>query len=167
MKNTTGILLLFILFGINFGTEPLPPPFYRYSISGSLVCDTLNDKSNFSVLFYAKMKGDSVYSVVTGNKELGVNYSISKVSSEGNFQLLVNSHLFYDSIKVGYFNQFESTIMFSSGIKIEEDKLEKIFGTYTKNTNGGCSSCSTDPQTETIIKNYYYNNPNLSINICN
>lgn len=56
MRSVKTILLISILIilTISFATSPEPPPHFRYHVSGNVVCDTLSDLSNFTVVLYGK-----------------------------------------------------------------------------------------------------------------
>lgn len=53
-KNILLLLFIFLLMNFNFGSEPVLPPYLQYVVSGSLVCDTLISKSNFTVAVWGK-----------------------------------------------------------------------------------------------------------------
>lgn len=88
------------LFGINFGNSPLPPPYYKYIVTGSVLCDSLIDKSNFSIQLYGKSNNyQNSYEPILVS---GLNYEIplALTDTSGIYYLNVNNEFFYDSIKV-------------------------------------------------------------------
>ena len=164
IKNILNIILLFILLGITFGAEPIPPPFYKYSLSGYLQCDTLTSKSNYSILFYARKMDDSSFVLIDGISELGNQHPIDVTKQDGSFNLIINSYFLFDSVRVGLIDN-NNVVVFSTALKIDENSLQQVLEDYVASNNSGCNSCSSNP-TETRIKNYFYKADNINFNIC-
>lgn len=164
IKNILSIILLSILLGINFGSEPILPPFYKYSLSGYLQCDTLTNKSNYPILFYARKIEDSSFLLIDGISELGNQHPVDVTKQDGSFNLIINSYFLFDSVKVGLINK-NNVVVFSTAHKIDENNLQPVLEEYVPSSNSGCNSCSSNP-TETRIKNYFYKVENIIFIMC-
>ena len=70
IKQKFSLLIIFLILSISFATSPVPPPYYSYNISGSVVCDSLEDLSNYSVILMGigseEYYNDSTYVVFEG-----------------------------------------------------------------------------------------------------
>jgi len=160
------VLIILIVFGINFGNSPLPPPYYKYIVTGSVLCDSLIDKSNFTIQLYGKSNNyQNSYEPILVS---GLDYEIplALTDTSGFYYLNVNNEFFYDSIKVALFG-FRNQIIFSEAYFIDKNlniPVESIGDDIE--TSSGCSSCSTNPAKVKRTIRYEYNLA-TSINYCN
>ena len=168
MRTKTFLLLsiILILFGINFGNEPSLPPYYKYTVTGTVLCDSLVDKSNITVQLHGKSNQyQNSYEPILIS---GIDYEIpiSLTDTAGFYYLNVNSHFFYDSLKVAVVNN-QQGIIFSEPYFINKD-LNLTIEEFSDDieTTSGCSSCSTEPTKVKRIIRYEYNLA-TSINYCN
>ncbi len=159
-----GLILLTVLFGLSWGTEPILPPYYSYSVSGVLKCDSISDKSNYTILFAGRELKDSAFSVIGGAEGFGNQHSIDVTDRSGAFNLLVNHQFLFDSIRTGYIGS-DNTLKFGKAYKVDTDKLIEIMENVPRGNNVGCSSCTTET-TEMRIRNYYYKLENADVDIC-
>jgi len=156
-KNILIVVFIFLLMILNFGNEPTPPPYHQFVISGSIFCDTLADKSNYTIGVWGKTNlfGDEFQQIKhTG---LGIEYPIVLSDSLGRYTLQVNYYYFLDSIKLGIIQPQQSTI-FSESYPI--DQSTGIPEERYSNGDGGsgCNSCTTEhtAATKRIIKYQYH-----------
>jgi len=160
------VLTILSLFGINFGNSPLPPPYYKYIVTGSVLCDSLIDKSNFTILLYGKSNNsqNSYEPILVSGLDFEIPLALTDTS--GFYYLNVNNEFFYDSIKVALFG-FRNQIIFSEAYFIDKNlnlSIESISDDIE--TSSGCSSCSTNPAKVKTTIRYEYNLA-TSVNYCN
>lgn len=168
MKTKTFLLIstILILFGINSGNSSLPPPYYKYIVTGSVICDSLADKSNFTIQLYGKSNAYQFSYEPIKNSSLGYEIPLALTDTAGHYFLIVNNEYFYDSIKValfGFRNQviFNEPYFINKGLNLAiEDINDDI------ETTSGCSSCASEPIRVKRIVRYEYNLA-TSINYCN
>jgi hypothetical protein len=157
VKFILSIFIILMVFGINFGNSPLPPPYYKYIVTGSVLCDTLIDKSNFTIRLYGKSNNyqDTYKPILTSR--LGYEIPIVITDTTGFYYLNVNNEFFYDSIKVALINHSNPTV-FSEPYFIDKNlniAIEEVGNDIE--TSGGCSSCSSEPTQVRRIIRYEYN----------
>lgn len=155
-KNILIVTLIFLLMIVNFGTEPTPPPYHQFVISGSVFCDTLTDKSNYTIGVWGKVNFHNEDFLQIKNTGLGIEYPIVLSDSLGNYTLLVNNYYFLDSIKLGIIQPQLPTI-FSESYSIDQSTGipdER----YYNDGGSGCNSCTTEhtAATKRIIKYQYH-----------
>lgn len=159
MKTKTALFFLSILmiFGINFGNSPLPPPYYKYIVTGSVLCDSLIDKSNFTIQLFGKSNNyQNNYEPILASG-LDFETPLTLTDTSGFYYLNVNNEFFYDSIKVALFG-YRSQVIFSEPYFINKDlnlAIENISDDIE--TSSGCSSCSSEPTKVKTIIRYEYN----------
>ncbi len=165
IKLFLSILFIMVVFGINFGTSPTIP-YHKYFVNGFVLCDSIYDKSNFTIQLFGK-------SVESLNDYLPISYSnldferpIVLTDSSGSFLIVANSYLFFDSIKVAIIHP-RGSIIFSEANFIDRNLAVPIQGQGEDiSTSSGCSSCSDEPTSFNFILRYeHYLNAN--INYCN
>lgn len=164
LKNKYYILLVIIACSINYGNEPLPPPFYKYSISGHIVCDTLKTKANYAVLLYGKYDDISEYHLIAGSEGLGNQKELSVTNTGGYFSLLINDYNRLDSIKIGVLGR-NNIIRFSQIYSLDKSKFQEVLKEYSNKSGSGCSSCASE-STQLVISNYYYQQENVQVDLC-
>ena len=160
------VLTILFLFEINFGNSPLPPPYYKYIVTGSVLCDSLIDKSNFTIQLYGKSNNsqNSYEPILVSGLDFEIPLALTDTS--GFYYLNVNNEFFYDSIKVALFG-FRNQIIFSEAYFIDKNlnlSIESISDDIE--TSSGCSSCSTNPSKVKRTIRYEYNLA-TSVNYCN
>ncbi len=155
-------IAILLMFSINFGTSPLPPPYYTYKISGTIFCNLLNSGESYSVLLYGKpAKGyfsyfnDSTYHPIEGMGNYN-EHPIDNTDSEGEYYLRVDSETRFDSIKVGIILPNER-IVYSIPKHIDAENLKVISEEYDPSVYGavGCSGCSTENIKTRVVKYNY------------
>ena len=159
-------LILFMLFGVNFGTSPLPPPYHKYIVSGSVVCDSLIDKSNFTIQLYGKSNLYQNSFEPIGISALDYEIPVVLTDTSGFYRLIVNNEFYYDSLKVALYglrNQIIFSLVYSAN---DAQKIPLESFSDDIETSSGCSSCSTEPEKvkRTIRYEYYLT---TSVNYCN
>jgi len=166
-KNILIALFIFLLMMVNFGSEPTPPPYHQFVISGSLFCDTLVDKSNYTIGVWGKVNLQSEEFLQITNTGLGVESPIVLTDSLGNYTLIVNYYYFLDSIKLGIIQPQLPTI-FSESYSIDQSTGIPDERYYNIDDGGsGCNSCTTEHTvaTKRIIK-YQYHLDSTRIFLC-
>ena len=161
IKLFLSILFIIVVFGINFGTSPTIP-YHKYFVNGFVLCDSIYDKSNFTIQLFGK-------SIESLNDYVPISYSyidferpLVLTDSTGNFSIVANSYLFFDSIKVTIIHP-RGAIIFSNPNFIDKNFAFAIQGQGEDiNTTGGCSSCTDEPMSANYIIRYEHN---LSANI--
>lgn len=156
-KNILIVTLIFLLMIVNFGTEPTPPPYHQFVISGSVFCDTLTDKSNYTIGVWGKVNFHNEDFLQIKNTGLGIEYPIVLSDSLGNYTLLVNNYYFLDSIKLGIIQPQLPTI-FSESYSIDQTTGIADERYYNNDGGSGCNSCTTEhtAATKRIIKYQYH-----------
>ena len=168
MKKKSFLLIsaILILLGINFGNEPSLPPYYKFTVTGTVLCDSLVDKSNFTIQLYGKSNNyQNSYEPIL-NSGLDFEIPLTLTDTAGHYFLIVNNEFFYDSIKIALFG-FRNQIIFSEPYYINKD-LNLPIETLSDDieTTSGCSSCSTEPTKVKKIIRYEYNLA-TTISYCN
>ena len=169
-KNILIALFIFLLMIVNFGNEPTPPPYHQFVISGSLFCDTVADKSNYTIGVWGKVNLHNEDFVQISNTGLGIEYPIVLSDSLGNYNLLINYYYFLDSIKLGIIQPQLPTI-FSESYSIDQTTGipdERYYNNdYYSDGGSGCNSCTTEHTAATtqIIK-YQYHLDSTRIYLC-
>lgn len=158
-KNIFFLLLVFLLMSINFGSEPTPPPYHQFVVSGILVCDTLVDKSNYTVAIWGKsIHFENEFRQIK-NTGLDYEHTLVLTDSLGKYSLLVNSAYFLDSLKIGLIEPQHSPI-FSSSYPVDKNNRITDERVFNGESGAGCSSCSTEltenTETTLIIKYQYH-----------
>jgi hypothetical protein len=160
-KNILIVAFIFLLMIVNFGNEPIPPPYHQFVISGSVFCDTLVDKSNYTIGVWGKVNLHGEDFLQINNTGLGFEYPIVLSDSLGNYNLLVNNYYFLDSIKLGIIQPQLPTI-FSESYSIDQTTGipdERYYNNDNYNDgSSGCNSCTTEHTATTaqIIKYQYH-----------
>lgn len=155
-KNILIVVFIFLLMNLNFGNEPTPPPYHQFVISGSVFCDTLTDKSNYTIGVWGKVNLHNEDFLQIKNTGLGIEYPIVLSDSLGNYNLLVNNYYFLDSIKLGII-QPQLPIFYSESYSIDQSTGIPDERYYNSEGGSGCNSCSTEPtKTTRIIKHQYH-----------
>ncbi len=161
------IVLLLSLIAANYGTEPAPPPYTRYYVSGTIVCDSLKDKSNYTVQLYGSSKNFGNGYMTIPNIITDYEHKIDLTDSTGNYFLVVNSQIFFDSVKIGIVQPHYSVI-FSEPYFIDESKRIEVKENYSGNNTSGCNSCSSNPTSSgTRVVRYEYYLNDTSVKFCN
>lgn len=164
-KNILLLLFIFLLMNFNFGNEPILPPYHQFEVSGILVCDTLIDKSNYSVAAWGKNNIiDNEFRQIF-NTGLDIEHSLSLTDSLGNYSLLVNSPYFLDSLKIGLIQPQHPPIF---SVSYSVDKNNRIADERFFNNEGGsgCNSCSTNETATSRIIKYQYHIDSTKIYLC-
>lgn len=149
----------------NFGSEPVLPPYHQYVVSGSLVCDTLIDKSNFTVAVWGKSIYFGNEFVQIKNTDLDYEHTLVLTDSLGNYSLLVNSPYFLDSLKIGLIQPQHSPI-FSVSYSIDKNNRIADERFFYNEGGSGCNSCSTNETSTSRVIKYQYHLDSTKIYFC-
>lgn len=164
-KNILLIFFAFILMNINFGSEPTPPPYHQYIVSGFLICDTLADKSNYTVAVWGKsILLDNEFRQII-NTGFGLEHPLALTDSFGKYSLLINSYSFLDTLKIGLIQPEHSTI-FSDSYPIDPRNRITDERTYNNDNGSGCSSCTSEVTESSIVIKYQYNLDSTKLFLC-
>lgn len=96
-------VILFMLFGVNFRNEPVLPPYHKYIVNGSVICDSLIDKSNFTIQLYGKSNRYQDSFEPIGISALDYEIPVVLTDTSGFYRLIVNNEFSFDSIKVALY----------------------------------------------------------------
>ena len=164
-NNIITLFILTILLSLSFGNEPIGPPYYSYSISGSVECDTLEDKSQLIISLFSRQKDQTIFTYLVGSPELNNTASADITDKDGAFSIIINSYEFYDSLKISY-NYLHQPKSYGESFSLNKDALEEVYINYSQMNNGGCSSCTTE-NVDAILSHYLYVKSDIKINMCN
>ena len=126
MKKLKLVLTLLILCSLvfNFTDEDLPPPYHKFRITGKIICDTLADKSSYTVTLYGK-------SEFTYNKyQKAFRYpdgieNFALTDSSGNYLLIATNEFEFDSIKTAVILPGKEPI-FSEAVYVDKSNRIEI-----------------------------------------
>lgn len=164
-QSTVVLILLFALFTFTPANEPLPPPYFVYNVSGKVLCDSISDKSDFTVMLYGNVINyDNQFFPISG---MGIEHeiSIALTDSLGNFSLSAANPFELDSIKAVIIVRGADYI-FGNAAAVDKSRYSKLEFFYNAENSSGCSSCSTEPAVKRL-RNYNYSTSNLIIDYCN
>jgi hypothetical protein len=161
------IIFFFALMIFNYSTEPLPPPYHQFHITGKIICDTLADKSNYTITLYGKSEFTNGKYIKPFRYPDGIN-NLALTDSAGNYYLIAKNEFEFDSIKVAIIQPGKEPI-FSQPCFVDKANRKVIYkqvGGYDNNT-GCCSNYSVDvPQQDVAPERYEYHLSNIIINLC-
>jgi hypothetical protein len=164
MKLKAAYILLFLSLNLGLATEPLPPPYYEYNITGHLENIKTKSNANYTLQLFGLPQGE--YKVDNWVQCKGMNKSYERpiylTDSTGNFSIRVNNQFLFDSIKVGLINP--EKFLFGESVYISERSLVKVEKQYSEPNKNGCTSCSTEP-INYITEKYIYTNSSYKIKI--
>lgn len=162
------LCFILLILSVGYSTSPFPPPCYQYFAPGLLVCDSVQDKSNYSFMLFGKNNLlDSSFVALNGTPNSN-DRVVALSDSLGKFFLIVTSCHKQDSIKVGLIRPGEPVI-FSGIYSTSEAGYIPITSSYfiSDNDNAvGCSSCGSEPRRSSAIIRYEYYVSELKINFC-
>ncbi len=152
-------------FSIGYSESPLPPPHFRYEVSGSIICDTIPDKRDYTVQLFGLSKYyTSTYQSLNG---LLVDFErpLALTDSTGCYHLIANDAELFDSIKVGIVFPGDLRV-FSMPYAVDSSKLSPVYEFFNK-SESGCNTCSAvEPNTERRIVRYNYHLYDTEIFLC-
>ena len=158
------IIIFFLSVGVDFGTTPARI-YYKYFVTGSVLCDSLFSKSGFTIQLFGKSLIDfpSDYTQLSYSN-IDFERPIFITDSTGNFSLIVNSYVFYDSVKTAIIIPGGSHF-FSPPYFIDKSSGTPVEIKYTEfSQSSGCGSCTDEPQSTRISRFEHF--INLNINYC-
>ncbi len=152
-------------FSIGYSESPLPPPYFRYTVSGNIICDTIPDKRDYTVQLFGLSKYyPSNYRPLKGLL-IDIDRPITLTDSSGFYHLIANDHELYDSLKIGIVFPGDAHI-FSMPYAVDSSKLNPVYEYFSK-TESGCNSCSTmEPDAERRIVRYDFRLYDTEIFLC-
>lgn len=150
----------------NYSTEPTPPPYHRFIISGEIICDSLSNKSNFAVTLYGKSQQTNNNFVRAFSHE-SWNSNTALSDSIGFYLLVADNDFEFDSIKTARIVAGREPI-FSDAFYADLTKRNEHRITYTYDDNGvGCSENNVEPQNvKSRVERYEYHLSNVAIKLC-
>jgi len=160
------LISIFFLIVVNFGTSPTPPPYHRFMISGEIICDSLNNKSNFAVTLYGKSQqtnNNFIRAFCHGSR----NSNTALTDSIGFYLLVADNDFEFDSIKTAIIIAGREPI-FSDVFYIDPSNRYEHTITYTYDDHGvGCCESTVEPQNvKSRIERYEYHLGNAVIKLC-
>jgi len=163
------ILTLTLWMSVNFGNEPVTP-YHKYFVSGAIVCDSITDKSNYTVQLYGKSLyfSPNDYIPITGPLlENDFASPVTLTDSSGQYNLIVSSNIFFDSVKIGLVQPHQN-IIYSEPYYIDIKNRHAVTTNYNHDNGSGCNSCSEEVTADgTIIVRLEYYLSNTVLRICN
>lgn len=152
---------------IDYGNEPALPPYHKYFLSGSIVCDTISEKSNYTVQLYGWSYnfGKEYKAISISARDNSLIRPICLTDSLGQYYLAASSDIFFDSIKVGLVQPKRSTI-FSEAYFIDKNNRSEVTETYNVDKSIGCNCSKEVAAEETRIVRYEYHLNNTELKLC-
>ncbi len=166
MKAVFILSVFFVTLTIDFSTEPIPPPYHRYEVRGSVVCDTLQNLKNFTVTLYGK--SDETQNEFRMIPEYFYNQGkyVDITDSTGSYNLNVEVPFELDSAKAAVIFYGREPIFGNTLSPLDfQRRADKEF--YEENNDSGCTSCTNEPLTQSRVYRYVYVIDNINITICN
>ena len=156
---------------MNFGNEPIIPPYHKYFVTGSIICDSIINKSDYTVQLYGKSSTyyfPEDYVIIPSNPRDNENvHPIALTDSAGQYYLVVSSDFFFDSIKIGIV-QPQGLVINSDAYYVDKNSRHEVTKTYNVDSGGGCNSCSEQVTAdETRVERYEYYLNNTILRLCN
>lgn len=164
------LVFLFLLFitmlTIDFSTEPIPPPYHRYEVRGSVVCDTLQNLKNFTVTLFGK--SDETQNEFRMIHEYFHNQGkyVDITDSTGYYSLNVEVPFELDSAEAAVIFYGREPI-FGNTISPLDFQRRADTEFYEDSNGSGCSSCTNESLTQSRVYRYTYIITELNIAICN
>lgn len=158
-------IAVMILFQLTIGTEPLPPPYHQYFVSGIILRGPGLPLNNFVVSLRGKFPystPDSVVSVmvyrVTANNE---RYP-AVTDTAGRFYLIVATLPKADSLALEITAADKPTVL---GQMIAVPRQGISLTTEDVVAEPGCSGCGKEPDSRVRVIGYQYFLPEQTINL--
>ena len=167
ISNYIIIFLLFAWMSINFGTEPTLPPYHKYIVSGSIICDSISDKANYTVqLFGWSYNFGKEYTLISNSaRDKEYVHPIALTDSMGHYNLIVSSDIFFDSIKIGLALP-QRSIIFSESYFVDKNNRHEVTEIYNVDKSSGCNCSKQVEAEETRIVRYEYYLSNTVLKLC-
>jgi hypothetical protein len=158
-----GLVVIVALTPFTFATEPLPPPYHQYILSGTVIRTSDGPKAFFVVSLAGKfsmVRSDSTFGLAGFYSYHQGDKTESITDSSGAFFLQVTLGMKADSLALKVAAPDKPAVLGEFfGIP---DVGVATTGTFSE-TEPGCSGCSKDPATTTQIIGYTYTLPDKSI----
>jgi hypothetical protein len=161
-----GIMLVVVAVSqLTIGTEPTPPPYHQYIVSGSITRNAGLPMDNFVVTLKGKFPypfPDSLVAVLPFRAQSGnANYP-AVTDTAGNFTIIVATEPRADSLVVEVTAAGKPT---ARGITmaVPEQRIS-ITTSYTEN-EPGCNGCTSDATNRTRVVGYQYVLPEQTLSI--
>ncbi len=158
---------ILIMFSLNFGTSLDSPIYYKYRVSGFVMCFNPQERSNLLIKVFGKSIQYQDSFIVISNPELDWEVSSVVTDSSGYYNLAVNSPYFLDSIKVGIIQTPMEPFFSQTYFILEESGVRIISTTKEIRESSGCTSCGTQPVTVVSLAGYEYNISPIPLFYCN
>ena len=156
------VVLSALLVPFVFGTSPLPPPYHRYYLSGTLTWSDGAPAAGVTVIMLARTEFDTTLRVVVENirhddKPLGVT------GPDGTFVLSGSLELEAESLSVGQIAPGRPMVL-SEPFRPDTVNVLAMMKRGTADAQSGCSGCAADPSPYEYIE-YYYHSLSLTLSL--
>ncbi|QOJ28118.1 MAG: hypothetical protein HRU80_04200 [Ignavibacteriales bacterium] len=164
------LLILLIIVSSVKTTSPLPPPASTFIVEGYVQCDTISDRSLYTVVLYGRKNGRDSALVLLRGMGYQDEQPVALTLTNGYFRLRVSDWEQLDTIC--------PVIIADGGVKyrglthpVDKTRLQPVY-TYFRdsdNDNYGCNSCNSDEVSSAppYVSKYEYYLFNAMIHICN
>ncbi len=151
----------------NFSNEPTPPPYHQFTITGNVICDSIANKSNFTITLYGKSHyTNNEYTRAFSYQDINGNLTLT--DSTGYYYLIAKNEFEFDSIKTAVIIP-GSEPKFSKAYFVDTEKrieIKKYIDGYN-NDSGCCEQNVVMSQSGSMIIEYFkYSIRDILINLC-
>ena len=166
-QTTTLVVVIGSLLLFSFARSPLPPPYYQYSIRGTLERPAGGSRENFAVVALGKFQiiadsGFQSFQSVSFPKYGDI--PIALTDSAGVFFIRVSSTFNADSLRLAVVVPDMPLIQ---GVPFSSSGFQVIpnIESYELESQPGCSGCATDPTIEhrTTFYSYFIEDRTITI----
>lgn len=164
------LLYLFIIVSPGKTTSPTPPPPCSFIVEGYVQCDTISDRSLYTVVLYGRKNGrDSALTLMRGMSYQN-EQPVALTMPNGYFRLRVSDWEQLDTIR--------PAIIADGGVQywgqahpVDKTRLQPVYTYYRNSDNDdyGCNSCNADEVSSAppYVSKYEYYLFNVLLHICN
>lgn len=138
-----GIVAFVSVVSLALGTSPLPPPYHRYAISGTIRHTDGTPAANVIMVAFTRTGRDTAMQMshdtgVTDHRPLGVSYS------DGRYSLSVRTEVIAESLAIGCVAPGRSMV-YTPAFHPDPSLAFETRGMGTSTTDPGCSGCGAEP----------------------
>lgn len=163
------LLILLIIVSTVKTTSPLPPPSVTYIVEGYVLCDTITDRSLYTVVLYGRKNGRDSSLILMRGMSYQDEQPVALTMPNGYFRLRVSDWEQLDTIR--------PAIIADGGVKywgqahpVDKTRLQPVY-TYYRNSDDddyGCNSCNSDEVSSAppYVSKYEYYLFNVLLHIC-
>lgn len=147
---------------LTFGTEPIPPPYSKFTVNGSISRVGRNDLGGVGIILLGQMPKDTVFRILRGRT--ASENSIAFTDPTGAFTITVSSWDRMDSLKIGAIILDKPTVT-SPAFYVDTSMAIQIIEQYKVQSESGCAGCIVDSETKNRIVSYWYQFSNINFTI--